>query len=75
MSNKKNKNEVSSDEKQIVRALSEGQSIPEIVSDKKSKVQLNERQIYFKVCLLKNRFGAKSIPHLVAIFLRNELIK
>jgi hypothetical protein len=75
MAGKKREIDVTSEDKRIINALSVGDTIRDIAEDKKSKVTLNDRQIYFRVLILKQKFGCKSIPHLVATFLREKIIK
>ena len=71
----KNKEIASVSECLIVGAISRGMTIEEIAKDKKLKLGLNKRQVYFKLFYLKTKFDCKSLPHLVATFLREGIIK
>lgn len=57
-------------DKEIVKMLSEGQKVAKIGAE----VKLSPRTVETYIEEIKKKHGALNIPHLVAIWLRNELI-
>lgn len=58
-------------EKSVAKLLADGCTVPEIAKE----LTLNSRTLESKVANIKERYGARNIAHLVAIFLRNKLIE
>lgn len=57
-------------EKSVVKLLADGCTVPEIAK----ALALNSRTLETRVSNIRERYTARNIAHLVAIFLRNKLI-
>jgi DNA-binding CsgD family transcriptional regulator len=57
--------------KSIVQELSNGLTVRDI----STSFNLNKRTLESHVSDIKKMYGVKTLPHLVALFLRNKIIK
>lgn len=62
---------ISADTITIVRLLSNGETVVDIAD----RLKINKRTMEGKISAIKNMFDVLTLPHLVAFFLRNKLIK